>query len=402
METQCLRIESDPDWEAAASDEIKEWNTLPESGSSSERERQPSERKRRMAAEEGSETDRAERIRKNREALELAGKLIRRGDLVAFPTETVYGLGADALNEDAAAKIYAAKGRPSDNPLIVHICSLDQVSEIAEDIPETAWKIMERFWPGPLTVILKKKPIVPDGTTGGLKTVAIRMPSHPVAAALIRVSGRMIAAPSANSSGRPSPTTADHVYEDMKGRIPLILDGGPVRIGIESTIVDMTGDCPVILRPGFITQDMLQEVIGTVTVDPAVAGREMPVDIVARAPGMKYRHYAPRGQLILVEGDGPRVVEEINRLARDREQEGCRVGIIATEETLSSYKIGICRSIGRRSDPETVAAGLYRILREFDDLNCQYIFSESFFEEGLGDAVMNRLLKAAGYRLIEV
>ena len=336
------------------------------------------------------------------EAMELAGQLIRQGDLVAFPTETVYGLGADALNEEAAAKIYAAKGRPSDNPLIVHICSLDQVAEIALHIPGDAWKMMERFWPGPLTVILKKKPIVPDGTTGGLKTVAVRMPAHPVAAALIRASGRMIAAPSANSSGRPSPTRAEHVYEDLKGRIPLILDGGPVRIGIESTIVDMTGDRPVILRPGFITPEMLREVIGPVTVDPAVAGRVMPVDIVARAPGMKYRHYAPRGQLILVEGAGPRVVEEINRLARDREQEGCRVGIIATEETLSSYKTGIRRSIGRRSDPETVAAGLYRILREFDDLDCQYIFSESFFEEGLGDAVMNRLLKAAGYRLIEV
>ena len=366
METQLLRIETGPDWKTDGSDTLKE------------------------------------RKRQTGEALELAGQLIRQGELVAFPTETVYGLGADALNEDAAAKIYAAKGRPSDNPLIVHICRLDQAAEIAEDISGDAWKVMERFWPGPLTVILKKKPIVPDGTTGGLKTVAIRMPSHPAAAALIRVSGRMIAAPSANRSGRPSPTSADHVYEDMKGRIPLILDGGPVRIGIESTILDMTGDRPVILRPGFITPEMLEEVVGPVSIDPAVAGREKPVDIVARAPGMKYRHYAPKGQMILVEGDVSKVVEKINRLARDREQEGCRVGIIATEETLPSYKTGIRRSIGKRSDPETVAAGLYRILREFDDLDCQYIYSESFFEEGLGDAVMNRMLKAAGYHLIEV
>ena len=366
METQLLKIETEPDWESAGSDELKE------------------------------------RMRKSRDALELAGQLIRQGDLVAFPTETVYGLGADALNEDAAAKIYAAKGRPSDNPLIVHICRLDQAAEIAEDISEDAWKVMERFWPGPLTVILKKKPIVPDGTTGGLKTVAVRMPSHPAAAALIRVSERMIAAPSANRSGRPSPTSADHVYEDMKGRIPLILDGGPVRIGIESTILDMTGVRPVILRPGFITPEMLEELIGPVSIDPAVAGREKPVDIEARAPGMKYRHYAPKGQLILVEGADSKVVEEINRLAREREQEGYRVGIIATDETFSSYKAGRRRSIGKRSDPETVAAGLYRILREFDDLDCQYIYSESFFEKGLGDAVMNRMLKAAGYRLIEV
>lgn len=370
METQCLKIET---------------GLLPKAEGSRE-----------------SETGQEDWPAASREALELAGDLIRRGELVAFPTETVYGLGADALNEDAAARIYAAKGRPSDNPLIVHICRLDQVAEIARDIPEEAWKIMERFWPGPLTVILKKKSIVPDGTTGGLKTVAIRMPSHPVAAALIRVSGRMIAAPSANRSGRPSPTSAAHVYEDMKGRIPLILDGGPVQIGIESTIVDMTGGRPVILRPGFITPEMVEKVAGPVTVDPAVAGREKPVNMVAKAPGMKYRHYAPKGQLVLVEGAGPRVIAEINRLAADREAEGLKVGIIATDETLDSYKKGIRRSIGRRSDPETVAAGLYRILREFDDLACQYIYSESFFEEGLGDAVMNRMLKAAGYRLIEV
>ena len=406
METQCLRIETDPNWEAVGPGEIKDWELLPEMTGSVEREKQSMqaslEGKRQTAAEEDRKTEGEERALKGREALELAGQLIRQGDLVAFPTETVYGLGADALNEEAAAKIYAAKGRPSDNPLIVHICSLDQVAEIARDIPECAWKLMKRFWPGPLTVILKKKPVVPDGTTGGLGTVAIRMPSHPVAAALIRVSGRMIAAPSANRSGRPSPTTAAHVYEDMKGRIPLILDGGAVQIGIESTIVDMTGDSPVILRPGYITPEMMEEVIGSVTVDPAVSGRVKPVNIVARAPGMKYRHYAPKGQLILVEGAGSRVVEEINRLASHRNREGYRVGIIATEETFSSYKTGIRRSIGKRSDPETVAAGLYRILREFDDLDCQYIYSESFFEEGLGDAVMNRMLKAAGYRLIEV
>ena len=236
-------------------------------------------------------------------ALKKAGEIIREGGLVAFPTETVYGLGADALNAEASAKIYAAKGRPSDNPLIVHIHDVDQVYEIASEVPEAAKKVMEKFWPGPLTVILNKKSCVPDGTTGGLKTVAIRMPSHPLARDFIRESGRMIAAPSANTSGRPSPTLASHVYEDMQGRIPLILDGGAVGIGIESTIIDMSTDTPTILRPGYITKDMLEEVLPKVNIDPAVTGRTMKKNVVAKAPGMKYRHYAPKGQLTLVEGD---------------------------------------------------------------------------------------------------
>ena len=313
-------------------------------------------------------------------ALKKAGEIIREGGLVAFPTETVYGLGADALNAEASAKIYAAKGRPSDNPLIVHIHDVDQVYEIASEVPEAAKKVMEKFWPGPLTVILNKKSCVPDGTTGGLKTVAIRMPSHPLARDFIRESGRMIAAPSANTSGRPSPTLASHVYEDMQGRIPLILDGGAVGIGIESTIIDMSTDTPTILRPGYITKDMLEEVLPKVNIDPAVTGRTMKKNVVAKAPGMKYRHYAPKGQLTLVEGD--------------------RVGVIGTDETLDSYHADILRSIGSRQKPETVAANLYRILREFDDLECDYMYSESFFEQGLGNAIMNRMLKAAGYHLI--
>jgi len=254
------------------------------------------------------------------DALKEAGEIIRAGGLVAFPTETVYGLGADAMNSEAAAKIYAAKGRPSDNPLIVHIADMEQVDQLAENVPEQARKIMEAFWPGPLTVILNKKETVPDGTTGGLKTVAVRMPSHPDARALIRESGRMIAAPSANTSGRPSPTTALHVLEDMDGKIPMILDGGPVGIGIESTIVDMTGEVPMILRPGYITKAMLESVVGTVQVDPAVAGRQMPKNVVAKAPGMKYRHYAPKGQLTLVEGDAGKVIEKINQLAQEKKK----------------------------------------------------------------------------------
>ena len=311
-------------------------------------------------------------------ALRKAGEIIREGGLVAFPTETVYGLGADALNAEAAAKIYAAKGRPSDNPLIVHIHDISQVYEIAEEVPDEAKAVMEKFWPGPLTIILNKKSCVPDGTTGGLHTVAIRMPSHPIARDFIRESGRMIAAPSANTSGRPSPTLASHVYED----------------------IDMSTGIPTILRPGYITKDMLEEVLPEVKIDPAVSGRTMKKDVVAKAPGMKYRHYAPKGQLTLVEGDKDKVIAKINELVREKKEEGYKVGVIGTDETLDAYHADILRSIGSRQKPESVAANLYRILREFDDLECDYMYSESFFEQGLGNAIMNRMLKAAGYHLI--
>lgn len=336
------------------------------------------------------------------DALAEAGQIIRDGGLVAFPTETVYGLGADALNSEAAARIYEAKGRPSDNPLIVHIADMEQVDLVARDIPETARRIMEAFWPGPLTVVLHKKEIVPDGTTGGLSTVAVRMPSHPGARALIRESGCVIAAPSANTSGRPSPTTAAHVLEDMDGRISMIVDGGAVGIGIESTIIDMTSDTPTILRPGYITREMLEQVAGHVETDPAVSGKTMKKDVVAKAPGMKYRHYAPKGSLTLVEGEPARVIRTINAMAMEKVQLGCRVGIIATDETVGEYYIGVRKSIGSREHPDTVAANLYRILRECDDFGLDYIYSESFFEEGLGNAIMNRMLKAAGYHLITV
>ena len=331
-----------------------------------------------------------------------AGEIIRRGGLVAFPTETVYGLGADAMNEEAAAKIYAAKGRPSDNPLIVHISDIEQVDLVARDVSEDAWKIMNYFWPGPLTVILNKREEVPHGTTGGLDTVAVRMPSHPAARALIRESDRVIAAPSANTSGRPSPTTAQHVWEDMKGKIPIIIDGGAVGIGIESTIVDMTGEEPMILRPGYITKAMLEEVLGTVQVDPAVSGRTMKKDVVAKAPGMKYRHYAPKGKLTLVEGPEEQVIDQINQMAWEKTRQGYRVGVIATDETLSRYYVGVRRSIGSRKNSDTIATHLYSILRFCDEFELDYIYSESFFEDGLGNAIMNRMLKAAGYHLISL
>ena len=337
------------------------------------------------------------------EILDRAGRIIREGGLVAFPTETVYGLGADAMNARAAARIYEAKGRPSDNPLIVHIADFAEAEKLSADISPGVWRIFEACWPSPLTVILPKRPEVPDGTTGGLSTVAIRMPSHPLAAELIRRSGRMIAAPSANLSGRPSPTTAAHVYEDMKGRIPMILDGGPVRIGIESTILDMTGEEPVILRPGFISPGDLGKVWGgRILLDPAVASRTMKKNIKARAPGMKYRHYAPKGKMVLVEGPSAAVAAAINALAAADRKEGLRVGIIGTEETAGLYRGDVVRALGSRQHPETIAAALYRILREMDDLNCSSIYSESFYDEELGEAIMNRLMKAAGCHVIKV
>ena len=336
-------------------------------------------------------------------AIVRAGQIIREGGLVAFPTETVYGLGADALNEEAAARIYQAKGRPSDNPLIAHIWNVDQVDQLALKISPDVRKMMDVFWPGPLTIILPKKDTVPDGTTGGLPTVAIRMPCHPVAMELIRRSGCPIAAPSANVSGRPSPTRADHVYEDMKGRIPMILDGGPVDIGIESTIIDMSRDRPLILRPGHIRREELEEVLSReVPLDPAIAGREPGKNVVARAPGMKYRHYAPKADMTLVEGPEEAVISAINDLAAQKMSSGCRVGVIATEETRDRYRADVVRVIGSRSHPESVAAGLYKILREFDSLSCDAIYSESFFESGMFEAVMNRMLKAAGYHIMTV
>ena len=336
------------------------------------------------------------------DALQAAAGIIRDGGLVAFPTETVYGLGADAMNAEAAAKIYEAKGRPSDNPLIVHIADKEQVDLLAENVPEAAERIMEAFWPGPLTIILNKKKEVPHGTTGGLNTVAIRMPSHPVAQALIRESGCMIAAPSANTSGRPSPTTAAHVMEDMQGRIPMILDGGAVGIGIESTILDMTGEIPMILRPGYITKEMLEKVAGEVDIDPAVAGKQMPENVVAKAPGMKYRHYAPKGSLVLVEGPEDKVIEKINALTEEKTRLGYKVGVLGTDETLEKYQAGWRRSIGSRECPDSVAAHLYGLLRECDEQELDYIYSESFFADGLGNSIMNRMLKAAGYHLISL
>lgn len=341
--------------------------------------------------------------------LKEAGKILADGGLVGIPTETVYGLAANALDEAAAAKIYAAKGRPSDNPLIVHIAGMAMIHDLVSKLPETAVKLAEKFWPGPLTMVLPKSEKVPYGTTGGLSTVAIRMPSHPVAWKLISDSQIPLAAPSANTSGRPSPTRAEHVYEDLNGKIEMILDDGPVGIGIESTIVDLTGDVPMVLRPGYITRDMLAEVVGEVTIDPAILSENKDKDFRPKAPGMKYKHYAPKGDLLLVSGESKKVVEKIRQLVSEKIEEGFRVGVIATEETKSMYtKEGldaekvVMMSIGTRKDEDTITHNLYDILRRMDKENVAFIYSESFGEGTRGQAIMNRLLKAAGHQQIYV
>lgn len=338
------------------------------------------------------------RTQMNMAVIEKAGEILKGGGLVAFPTETVYGLGADALNEQAARKIYAAKGRPSDNPLIVHIADIEALGRITEEVPEAARKVAEAFWPGPLTMILKKSREVPRGTTGGLETVAVRMPDHEIAREVIKAGGGYIAAPSANTSGRPSPTEARHVESDMDGKIDMIVDGGAVEIGVESTILDMTVTPPMILRPGAVTEEMLEELIGEIAVDKTLIDPDSKK--APKAPGMKYRHYAPRAEMAVVDGRIDAVVDEINRLAKERADAGYKVGIIGTRETVGRYRTGDIKCIGTRTDESTIASRLYGILREFDSDGVEFIYSEAFAAEGIGSAVMNRLLKAAGHRVI--
>lgn len=330
-----------------------------------------------------------------------AAAIIAEGGLVAFPTETVYGLGADALHPEASMKIYAAKGRPSDNPLIVHISKFEDLESIAKTVPEQARKLSDAFWPGPLTMIVWKNEKVPYETTGGMDTVAIRMPNHPVALKLIEQSGCLIAAPSANTSGKPSPTEAAHVKLDLDGKIPMILDGGSVGIGIESTIIDLTEDVPMILRPGYITKEMLEEILGEeVKIDPGIIASDSMKK--PKAPGMKYKHYAPKADLVLVDGESTKVVKKINTLVKEKQQLGQKVGIIATDETKDQYEADIVYSIGARADEDAIAQHLYKILREFDDCGVDAIYSESFATPRIGQAIMNRLLKAAGHQVLTV
>ncbi|MCM1542251.1 MAG: L-threonylcarbamoyladenylate synthase [Blautia sp.] len=335
------------------------------------------------------------------EALRQAGGVIRAGGLVAFPTETVYGLGGDGLNPESSRKIYAAKGRPSDNPLIVHICRLEDIDLLVEEFPETARKAADAFWPGPLTMILPKSDRVPYETTGGLDTVAVRFPSDPIARKMIDYGGGYVAAPSANLSGRPSPTAAKYVIEDMEGRIDMILDGGEDDIGLESTVVDMTVTPPQILRPGFVTREMLEKALGE-KVDTDVTTMEPESSLAPRAPGMKYRHYAPRGELTIVEGSPGKVADYVNRAAAADKAAGEKTGVIATSGSLKDYRADVVKCAGSREREEEIAKSLFAILREFDDEGVTRIYSESFDSQGLGQAIMNRLLKAAGHRVVRL
>lgn len=335
------------------------------------------------------------------EVMEKAGEILKSGGLVAFPTETVYGLGGDALNPEASAKIYAAKGRPSDNPLIVHIADMEALKVLASEVPEKAKLLADRFWPGPLTMIMPKSDAVPYATTGGLDTVAIRMPSHPTAYELIRSSGVYIAAPSANTSGKPSPTRAEHVINDLSGRIDMIIQDDTVDIGVESTIIDLSEEVPTILRPGYITQAMFEEAIGKTIIDPAIMG-SLKEGVIPKAPGMKYKHYAPNADVTIVEGPHEKVVQYINRQVSEKEAEGHRCAVMATDETKDKYICNDIVSAGHKDDELSVARNLYAILRDFDKQKVEYVYSESFETKNVGQAVMNRLIKAAGHKIVKL
>ena len=335
----------------------------------------------------------------NKEIIAKAADIIKNGGLVAFPTETVYGLGGNALDARAAMKIYAAKGRPSDNPLIVHISDISQLYPLVDGVSKKAEALINAFWPGPLTLIFKKKDIVPPETSGGLDTVAVRYPENKVAKAFISACGVPIAAPSANTSGKPSPTRASHVAYDMDGRIEMIIDGGSCEFGLESTIVDTTCDPPCLLRPGAVTLGMMKELIGDMTVDKAVVSAlkegEKP-----KAPGMKYTHYSPKADITIVKGELDRVEKYILEQADKGKAEGHRVGIIATVQTEDSYKGHNVLVIGDREQPETIAANLFKMLRKCDFLGFERVYVEYFDEDELGMAIMNRLKKAAGYDIV--
>lgn len=337
----------------------------------------------------------------NNEIIGMAADVIRRGGLVAFPTETVYGLGGDAFDATAATRIYEAKGRPSDNPLIIHISDVKDLERVCDEVPQEAYLLADKFWPGPLTIVLKKNNKVPMSVTGGLNTVAVRLPSHPVARAIIAESGTLIAAPSANLSGRPSPTVGSHVAEDLDGRIDMIIDAGDIEIGLESTIVDLTGEVPMILRPGYVTKEMLSEVLGCVEMDPAIMSG-VKADVAPKAPGMKYRHYAPKAELVIVKGDNQNVISKMQELLREGIKNGQKVGIMTTEENVGAFSEGMVVCLGKSSDGNEIARHLFAALRRFDELQVDVIYSEAFMEEGIGQAIMNRLQKAAGHKVLKV
>jgi len=335
------------------------------------------------------------------EKIHVAADFIKRGGLVAFPTETVYGLGANALNAEAVLALFEAKKRPLDNPPIVHVCDVKDVCRLAETVPSQAEALMERFWPGPLTLIFKRSDVVPDVTVAGLDTIAVRMPRHNVALALIRESDCPIAAPSANLAGRPSPTSAEHVLDDLGGRIDAVLDAGPTVVGVESTVLDLTVDPPQVLRPGGTTFEVLREVLGRVELNPAVTAEKALRMEKVRSPGLRHKHYAPDAEVVVVEGEVDAVVAKVDELVKLYREDGRRVGVLATDETVSRYSADVVKSLGSRSDLSVVARNLFRLLREFDLEGVDVIVAEGVPAEGLGLAVMNRLRKASGYHIVK-
>ena len=324
-----------------------------------------------------------------------AAAILRRGGLVGIPTETVYGLGADGLNSEAVAHIFEAKGRPQDNPLILHIPSADHLERYCTDIPDRAYALAEAYWPGPLTMILRRRPLVPDVVTAGLDTVGMRCPAHPVCRAILRVAQVPVAAPSGNTSGRPSPTTAAHMLEDMDGKIDAVVDGGPCAVGVESTIVDLTETPPRLLRPGGITLEQLEAVLGEVAVDPAVT-RLMGAGERPRAPGMKYRHYAPRAPVTVVAGDPQKSAAYIAQHA------GAEDGVICFDEFAPLFAERDVEKLGPAADKGEQARHIFDALRAFDHTGVPAIWAQCPDPSGLGLAIANRLNKAAGFHVIQV
>ena len=332
--------------------------------------------------------------------LKKAGSIVREGGTVIFPTETVYGLGANALDANAVKKIFEAKGRPSDNPLIVHVADYDGILPLVSEVNDRAKALIKHFMPGPITIIMKRSKAIPDEVTAGLDTVGIRMPSHKIASRFIKLAGIPIAAPSANISGKPSPTRAEHVIHDMDGKVDAIIADGPSGVGVESTVVDVTGEIPMILRPGGITLEDLRSVLGRVEVDPAVL-KKPSKNLVARAPGMKYKHYSPDAEVVIVSGPENAVAEKINELSKEDMAAGKKVAVLACYETKKLYDIMVI-ILGSRKDKLSISENLFDALRKLDDMGIDKAYAEAVDEEGLGLAIMNRLKKAAAYKIIRV
>lgn len=333
--------------------------------------------------------------------IQKAADIIQQGGLVASPTETVYGLCANALNPTAVSNIFKAKGRPNDNPLIIHIADLDMLNDLVLEISDTAKTLIEHFWPGPLTLIFKANPSIPAEVTAGLSTVAIRFPSHPMMRELITKSKVPIAAPSANTSGKPSPTNARRVMDDLDGKIEAVIDGSTSEFGLESTIVDTTTEIPIILRPGAVTFEMLEDLLGEVHLDSTLS-HSLKEGEKPKAPGMKYTHYSPNAEVIIVDGNLDNIVSSISFFVEEKHKLGKKVGILATDETMHLFKADFVLSCGTEKDLLTVAFHLFEVLRKFDDAGMDIVYSLAFPKIGIGSAVMNRLEKSASHRIINV